>query len=161
MMFQLYRRLKITDPESVTIKNTLRRLGYPLDEHRGVDRIDLFDVSAPDSILPSAQDCLVNQNKHYAMHVSGSGRCGDVEKFGRKYHAQVAVVTEDDPEAVSAFNVLRDRYGHGDEVESVEKRVIWGLTFSDGIDGDAARRMAEEMAKTFFANPAFQHYEIS
>lgn len=152
-MITLYRRLIVPDPEAVTARNVLKN--YAL---RRLDRMEEFSIDAEDEVLSSAIGYVSNPSEHFYLAIVGNERQGWEEAFDTKYDAQVKVETEDDPVASDVLNVLMGRYGYGNRVRSVRRNVIWGIVFPEGET--QVYEKADEMARTLFANPTFQRYEV-
>ena len=152
-MITLYRKLKVPDPEAVTARNTLK--DYAL---RRLNRTEEFLIDADDEVIASAIGYVYNPSEHFYMAIVDGKTSGTEEAFSVKYDAQIEVETDDDPVASDILSVLKGRYGHGDKVRSVTRKVVWGIIFDEG-ETDIYNK-ADEMARTLFANPTFQKYEV-
>jgi|SRR3989344_1165072 len=153
-MITLYRKLKIPDPEAVTARNTLK--DYSL---RRLDKMEEFSIDADDDVLKSAVSYLYNPNEHFYLVNTGNGTRGNEKAFDVNYDARIRVETEEDPMTITVLNVLRGRYGHGSKIRNVRRKVVWGVVFQEGETDIYGK--ADEMARTLFANPVFQRYEVS
>jgi phosphoribosylformylglycinamidine (FGAM) synthase PurS component len=154
MIIQLYRTLKIPDPEAVTARVTLVRNSYLV---ASLEKWELYLILSRDSdgsVLKAISDELVNPNKHFYLLQNPEPQ-GDTQRFQRDYDAKIFVETEDDPCANDVMHVLTERHGIK-AIESVRRYVVWCMNF----DHEEKRELAEQLAKELFANPSFQSYRI-
>ncbi len=166
-MIEIYRTLMIPDPEAVTLKNTLIRLNYPLDGEDGLRKHEKFIIDAPAYVKKSAWEFLINPYRHFSEIRTKLGKKG-YSVFDYPLDTRIIVATDDDPLANQALEVLRNRYEYGKKIKDVQRRVIWGVKFSKaskdaiqlGKEKEYFAKLAEEMGRSFFANPNFQHYQI-
>jgi len=158
---EVWRTLKIPDPEASTIKSVLVRMDYPLTT---LDKLEHFLITFGSEITPDVvrdvKELLVNKNKHIFSSYNGDG---DPQRFARLYGARVFVETDIDPEATSAVNALRYRFGYGERVHSVRKEIIWGMSFDPALNETEIRRYVQQLVGEpmyFFANPNFQKTRV-
>jgi len=157
-------RLKIPDPEAVTVGNTVRRMGYPVEDVRLSTRysisVECGSREEFEQFLGSATSELVNPNKHFGSTRIGRRKreLGEPERFDRsRYPTRVAVTVDGDPEGSRVEGVLRDRYGYATARVSSER--VWDLR----VDSDNPELVASQLAGEptyFLANPAFQKARV-
>ena len=159
-MIEVWRTLKIPDSEASKVATALRIMGYPVTM---LDRLEYFALDFAGEITQDfvrhANDTIVNPNKHFSM-IPGY-RENERQRFEMSYDARIFVQTDIDTEAVGVLSVLRERLGYGDRIQSVRRKIVWGLNL-DATD-DQIRRYLKELVwepRYFFANPNFQKAEV-
>ena len=160
---ELWRTLKITDPEASTIRGKLVQMGYPVT---GLDKLEHFLIGIDGEVtrddINSVGGLLVNPNKHLSLfprYSSDESR----GRFERSYNARVLVETDIDPEAVDAFGTLRDRFGYGNRVQYVRREIVWGINLNHSAGEESVRDYVHQLVQEptyFFANPNFQKSRV-